>query len=638
VTAKELLSMQASSGFHRILSLEVDGGFIGPARLEFAPGLNCIIGGRGTGKTTVLEFIRYGLNAMPEGDGTRERRQAIENLIAGNSGPWGATVSVDIETKDGVAYRAQRDPEGALSVIDGDGDPKDIALPGSLFWAEVYSQNQIEDIADNPRFQLDLLDKFIRGEIAEVARQIERTRGQLRTSADDIEGTQRKLGDYHDQLRELPETNERIKAFEVAEEGPAHNELRAEQDAKALRDSQERTVAEAISALSAIRQEVSSAGASALHYAQSVDTAAVASGPNARLMTDLGQVLARLSRQIQSSLNALDAAAKAAEGEVDPLRSALRQQQASQERRYREVLDRYAQEKGKAQERARLLSRQAELQVIDKHRRDAAARLERQQRERRALMSQLVDLRDQRYQLRLAVAQRLNEQLFPVIRVRVEQCGNTDEYRSLLSDAMRNSGLRYGSLVERAVTRIPPDDLATIVRTDDVEGLVEHLGVDRDRAMKFIAQLRDHRMLHEIETVELHDRPTIELKDGEQYKDSTMLSTGQKCTAILPILLLESEAPLLIDQPEDNLDNAFVFDTIVKSVLKAKSGRQLIFVTHNPNIPVLGDAERVFVMASDGTTATVSAAGTVDDVRADIERLLEGGRDAFQRRMERYGY
>jgi ABC-type dipeptide/oligopeptide/nickel transport system ATPase component len=323
---------------------------------------------------------------------------------------------------------------------------------------------------------------------------------------------------------------------------------------------------------------------------------------------------------------------------VDPLRSALRQQQASQERRYREVLDRYAQEKGKAQERARLLSRQAELQVIDKHRRDAAARLERQQRERRALMSQLVDLRDQRYQLRLAVAQRLNEQLFPVIRVRVEQCGNTDEYRSLLSDAMRNSGLRYGSLVERAVTRIPPDDLATIVRTDDVEGLVEHLGVDRDRAMKFIAQLRDHRMLHEIETVELHDRPTIELKDGEQYKDSTMLSTGQKCTAILPILLLESEAPLLIDQPEDNLDNAFVFDTIVKSVLKAKSGRQLIFVTHNPNIPVLGDAERVFVMASDGTTATVSAAGTVDDVRADIERLLEGGRDAFQRRMERYGY
>jgi len=97
----------------------------------------------------------------------------------------------------------------------------------------------------------------------------------------------------------------------------------------------------------------------------------------------------------------------------------------------------------------------------------------------------------------------------------------------------------------------------------------------------------------DIEIVELLDLPRIELLDGDAYKDSTMLSTGQKCTTILPILLLESESPLLIDQPEDNLDNRFIYETVVKSVSEMKAKRQLLFVTHNPNIPVLGDAEKV---------------------------------------------
>ncbi len=94
----------------------------------------------------------------------------------------------------------------------------------------------------------------------------------------------------------------------------------------------------------------------------------------------------------------------------------------------------------------------------------------------------------------------------------------------------------------------------------------------------------------------------------------------------------------LIDQPEDNLDNAFVYDTVVRSVREAKGSRQLIFVTHNPNIPVLGDAERVFVLSSDGQQAKLGNSGNVDAVKDKIEYLLEGGADAFRERMKRYGH
>ena len=132
--------------------------------------------------------------------------------------------------------------------------------------------------------------------------------------------------------------------------------------------------------------------------------------------------------------------------------------------------------------------------------------------------------------------------------------------------------------------------------------------------------------------------PRIELKDGEGYKDSAALSTGQKCTAVLPILLLDSDTPLLVDQPEDNLDNRFVCESVVDSIRKVKCARQLVFVTHNPNIPVLADAERVFVLESNGEHARTAVVGNVDECRDAIVSLLEGGEQAFKRRQERYAY
>jgi ABC-type lipoprotein export system ATPase subunit len=102
--------------------------------------------------------------------------------------------------------------------------------------------------------------------------------------------------------------------------------------------------------------------------------------------------------------------------------------------------------------------------------------------------------------------------------------------------------------------------------------------------------------------------------------------------------LLESDNPLLVDQPEDNLDNRFIYETIVSSIRSIKQRRQLVFVTHNPNIPVLGDAERVFVLRSDGETAKVVKQGSVDECKDEIVTLLEGGAEAFQARQQRYDY
>jgi ABC-type bacteriocin/lantibiotic exporter with double-glycine peptidase domain len=90
------------------------------------------------------------------------------------------------------------------------------------------------------------------------------------------------------------------------------------------------------------------------------------------------------------------------------------------------------------------------------------------------------------------------------------------------------------------------------------------------------------------------------------------LERGQKCTVLLPILLARRNNPLIIDQPEDNLDNHFIYETVVNSIQRLKGRRQMIFIAHNANIPVVAEADMVIVLNSDGEKGYVEKSGSVD--------------------------
>jgi hypothetical protein len=95
---------------------------------------------------------------------------------------------------------------------------------------------------------------------------------------------------------------------------------------------------------------------------------------------------------------------------------------------------------------------------------------------------------------------------------------------------------------------------------------------------------------------------------------------------------------LIMDQPEDHLDNAFIVDTLLQAIRLRAEHSQTIFATHNANVPVLGEADRVILMGSDGRTAFVSHAGSLDhpDSVDAISRVMEGGTAAFQLRAAFY--
>ncbi len=127
--------------------------------------------------------------------------------------------------------------------------------------------------------------------------------------------------------------------------------------------------------------------------------------------------------------------------------------------------------------------------------------------------------------------------------------------------------------------------------------------------------------------------------DGSDWRSITQGSQGQRSAALLAFLLAFGDEPLVLDQPEDDLDNHLIYDLVVRQIRENKLRRQLIIVTHNPNVMINGDAEMVHAFDFSGGQCRVIRHGALQEkaVREEVCRVMEGGREAFTRRWERLG-
>lgn len=163
--------------------------------------------------------------------------------------------------------------------------------------------------------------------------------------------------------------------------------------------------------------------------------------------------------------------------------------------------------------------------------------------------------------------------------------------------------------------------------------------VVRGRFKNAIRTISDNAM-DELELFMPEDEVVVKYKpeNATTFKSLSTASAGQRTTAILTFLLSFGEIPLLLDQPEDDLDNRLVYDLIVDRLKVAKGGRQIIVVTHNANIPVNGDAEYIISMDSESPFISILHSGTLEreEVKKEICDVMEGSEKAFKMRSDRY--
>jgi ABC-type lipoprotein export system ATPase subunit len=625
----ELIKSQS----HRLRSIEIIGGFLDGEKFDLSDGLNCVIGARGTGKTTVLEFVRYAMDSVPDDPAAHKR---IQSLVERNL--HGGRIQLSVETKDGLSYIITRSAGEDSVVLTEDGSPTELTLKsGGLFKIDIYSQNEVENIADEAMSQLHLIDNFESEQISAIDQKIKAVKAELAASASNITPLQKHLAALNEELATLPSVEEKLKAYgtEGGEDSEAINKGHA---FKALRDREARSIASTNELLDEVAGDLHEILGKISLRAETIGSKDILDGPNGAILKQIIDGLRECGAEVDSHLKKALARIKTEKEQVAARTPKLNAAQQEQELKFRQLIEKHKEAQGKATERANLEKRRNELLAKKRECDEADKNLQNLRDNRVKMIQHLSELRDNRFSLRNQIVEMINKALAPSIRVTITQYGNPREYRKLLEAGLKDARVRRNVVASKVVDAFWPADLTDVIKAHDIQPLVDKAGLNTEQAQKVMDALSGSNVLFEMETVELIDLPKIELNDHGTYKETNMLSTGQKCNTILPILLLESENPLLIDQPEDNLDNSFVYDTIVDSIRKVKENRQLVFVTHNPNIPVLGEADKIFVMDSDGISAKRKNEGTVEHCKDDIVTLLEGGEEAFKKRKARYSY
>jgi energy-coupling factor transporter ATP-binding protein EcfA2 len=608
---------------NRLLSLAVTGGgFLDGLRADLSAGVTCVIGGRGSGKTTLLELLAFAVQGA---------ESAASEQVRANLGP--GTLHVVLETKHGARYTVERRTEGGPRITDAEGRAVTAAI-NQLVPVDYFPAHAIEKAALDVGSQLRLIDGFAADEMHAFAVHTAQLERELQTNAMELQRLVTAESEKRDGAAEATLLEEKLKGLQPS--GPKAGNLAAVTEAAALRHQERQAITNAVEALGKTRDDAARFGQGiARRFATLVDDA-VLGGVNAEAMGAVAARLATAKGACERALRAIADACDVAEEGVQDTHRHLVPRHEEQEAVYVGQLAQAKDESARSDERQKLqqkyaaaLTARKQLEQVQTERRDI-------EQKRRALLARAAQLRDLRFQRRRTIAADITRQVGPAVRVTIKQDADRRAYTRLLTECLRNSKMQYTAIVEK-LAELSPDDLASYVKRGDAHALAERAGVDDDRARRVIDKLTDCDILCRIEAVELGDAPRIELLDGV-YKDTANISTGQRCTAILPIVLLGSERPLLIDQPEDNMDGEFLCEVIVKSICAVKARRQIVLATHNANIVVLSHADRVFVLRSDGKHAWLAAGGAVDDVKEHVQRLLEGGAEAFVERMHRYGY
>ncbi|WP_448150321.1 AAA family ATPase [Labrys miyagiensis] len=602
--------------------LQIEGGFLDGFDVKFSNGLNVLIGARGTGKTSVIELIRFALAA---------RSHTVE---AGTRSKEHAEAVLD----DGVVTIELGNVLDTVTVTRAAGDNEPQAN-GQFDKPLVFSQTEIENLGLSESGRLRLLDGFVAGG-TELASEEAAAVAAIRSVFKEIASAEADRASLARGLDGLNDLNQRINKLE-------QQELHHRASSADLAEKQKllSAVSNAIST-SAVREEVLERFTkSARDWADALGNLASedfgveewddpdGTDPLANLRT----AYAKLVSEAESLGQRFDTLADKAHGDREQLVKSRMAVEANA-RTIRAQVEQSVEGAGTvSRQLSQLRTEVAQLASRRKLVEERDQRLTHLRTRRDGRIKQLDAVRADRFARRQSVAKALSKALSPQIRVTVERYGQYAEYSKALTEALRGSGMRYTDLVASLTENVSPAELIGFIDTNDFEGLADIASLPKDRAARLLGHLRDVGSA-EIVVASIEDNVRMSLLDGVDYKDVENLSAGQRCTVILSIVLQHTSRTLIIDQPEDHLDNAYIATTVIKAIRSRKAHGQLIISTHNANIPVLGGADLVVEMTSDGRNGFVQVCEKLTNPKAvdAITNVMEGGREAFANRAAFY--
>lgn len=620
-----------------IKSMDIEGGLLDKVKIDFSTNLTCIIGSRGAGKSTLLEALR-------EASGNSSSSKVV------NSDVWPQNISLIYEDEAGQQIEFKREK---FSTTQNLSDPINGITKIDI---ESYGQGEtastIQHSDENPSILVNFLDTFLElgalkyeeNEIVEKLLENQSNSRKLRLELLSLDETKKALLNEQKKLANL----EKEKAGDLVK---FQNALIKERQIRA-------TLIEDLKNLIKTYREILSDNSTFESFA-SLSEEEIIVGKD--YFNRVKEIVSEFSEIVKGKSNELN---EELTKNVEDLRKQLKEW-TSKEKDIQYEID----SKKKELEAQGIPFDLGKINQISKDIIDLTARvkkLETSQKElkgleadRKQLVSDRKSLKSKIYYTRFAFSETVNQNLKNTldglyIDVKYEEGKYSDSFEKLLKSLMdwRTSQVSKASLISRQLT--PLELVETCRKNDQVKlrTLTDNNGtqlLSTAEITTLIQRINKDHTYEDFESLEYDDRPSIKItkifknESGaiiRNTKSISQLSLGQQQSVLLGILMLsKSKKPLIIDQPEDNLDSEFIFKTIVMNLRKIKESRQVIIVTHNPNIAVLGDAELIVPLKSTSVKSHVLNEGSIDRgvTREICCEILEGGKSAFKQRQRIYG-
>jgi ABC-type cobalamin/Fe3+-siderophores transport system ATPase subunit len=612
----------------RIISVKINGtSFLKNVSLDFNQDLNTLIGGRGVGKSAILEAIRYCLNLPVYTD--EEYREHFVKSVVGSGG----TIEIEIERFFGETSIKDKIKRviGQLTVVEGKNlSPEELfadKIPLILGQKELYALSLKED------FQLLLIDNLIGEAIKKEDLELKKLITTLEENSRELSLEKKKIQKKDEYEQELKTINEHIKIFQnlgVADKMAKHTALI--QDEKILInaiDEIRKKINELKQSLENTIQEIEKHN-KLLQYGNSVEKNILLESSNEFL--GIKEYFKNLKKDFENQTENY-------EQKINALQKKWQEQKKKYEIEINTIKQELSEKRLEPDKYESLIKRKTQLEPILNEYSKITQKIKDLETKRNELKNKIKEQRHNLFNIRKAKLDELNKKLNNRLKIDIEYLNSKEKFKEQFSELVRGSGISrdaINSITEKEA--IDGIEISKYISLGE-QKLKEKFGLTDTMVQRLLEWFKDDERLFKLETLLPDDKILIKLKVEDTDKELSTLSAGQKATALLILLFAQENRILVIDQPEEDLDNRFIYEDVVKILREIKNNRQIILVTHNANIPVLGDAEQVFVLEASNNECSIIDTGSIDKtfIVQSIKSIMEGGEEAFIRRIEKYG-
>lgn len=679
-----------------IVGLAVSGGMLEGQAIGFSPHQNCIIGKNYTGKSAVLDYIRFALDVNPQDDEAYYRYvDRLRGILTD-----GGQVRLYLRDSKGRTYGVSRTL--SCTKIKGrkptaswrlEGTPEvyslwqeefrresDVSID-DIVHIEVYPQGEVVKIKDNATRQMTIVDALAQlEETLESLRADEvngelTVRGRLGVNSRDIIRQKGMYEEIDEETGDIPVLESEIAELEELVKSPLFGEIQAWTSLEVRIDHYRKHLSRLKSTweklgCGRVDTGLPQSGATSLpeDTTASTEQSEVRKPEGAPAFNSETATAQQFESEVdlcyEDAVESLTSAKSTSLEILEDALATLGQFEGDSKRRLEEVktnIREQARDIAPEEQQDTDLSTSLIDRITEKKRRLNTLRLRQEEgleikrtiealeQEREALLAQYYQAWQEVKERRRTVVRMIDHDSADDIQAQLLEAEEREEYRALLediasrltSDANRIS--RKDEQLSIIVEAVTPAQLVEIVSGGEVKALLNLApGVTENTARVLLGMgLAD---IHRLQLCMLHDRFLIGLrKEGDQTFTPVDqgLSGGEQALALISVAMVPKGLPLVIDQPEDELGPALITNNLVEQIRRVKARRQLVFVTHVPNIPVLADSEQVVYMeqhtSAGGKSCKVKFHGSLENRDIVLGLLeLDGGDIAFRKRSERY--